>query len=111
MHWVKATAPDGRPVYINMSAVQSMMRHDAITLCFLGGVCQITKEEDGKQFTYHANTQVLETPDELLNLPRIEHGEAKPEPAKPSLPRAVTAPVAGARPVDHVAAKKRKAKA
>ena len=110
MHWIKATAPDGRPCYLNMSAVMSMMRHDTVTICFLGGVCQIPKE-DGTHVTYHANTQVLETPAELLNLPVIAHGRAQPEPTKPSLPRAVTAPVAGARPVEHIAARRRKAKA
>ena len=110
MHWIKATAPDGRPCYLNMAAVMSMMRHDAVTLCFLGGVCQVTRE-DGSLVTYHSNTQVLETPAELLNMLALERGRVPEDVAKP-LPKAVTAPVEGARKVEHVAAKpKKKARA
>lgn len=118
MHWVKATAPDGRPCYINLSAVHSMMRHDKVTLCFLGGVTVLnqTDPESGetRQVVHHANTQVLETPAQLLNLPIIEPGKAVEDPItlKPSLPRAVRAQVEGARKVEHVAAsKKRRAQA
>lgn len=89
MHWVKATAPDGRPCYLNMSAIMSMIRVDSLTICYIGGLCQVARE-DGSTTIVHANSQVIETPAELLNLPAIEPGNAEadsvwPPPPAPSL--------------------------
>jgi hypothetical protein len=70
MHWVKATAPDGTPAYINLDAVpvmQSGMLEDRpVTVLFLGGVAA---KIDGS--LVYAKTLVVESIPEIFLLPRI----------------------------------------
>lgn len=112
MHWVKATTPEGVPAYVNLSAIHTMMRVGETTMLFIGGVAVATDEveqEDGSVRRNHlpvwAKTDVRETPVQLLNLPVIEPGKAI---ESNPLPVAITSPVANARSVEHVAAKKKK---
>jgi hypothetical protein len=77
MHWIKATAPDGSPAFINLAAILSMKRVDekGITMLFIGGVTSMkSRGEDGsdREHLFHANTQVKETPEALFALPKIE---------------------------------------
>lgn len=110
MHWVCATTPGGRPVHVNLAAVQTMLRLETVTAIFLGGMA-IVPVPDGKggtsQQTVWSRTDVAETPEQLFALKRIEVGVLLPP-----LPREIVAQAKNARPVEHVEpTKKRRAKA
>ena len=80
MHWIKATGystiegNDRKPVFINMAAVQTMVRGGNVTSVLLGGIA-VEGLKDNNPNTpnlYYCNTQVHETPEELLALPAID---------------------------------------
>mgnify|MGYP001569366816 CR=1 FL=1 len=76
MHWILATLPDGKKAPVNLDAIPSMQRGTVadgdkstpVTLLFLGGIAVAIQG----QISY-AITSVLETPEELLALPKMEH--------------------------------------
>jgi hypothetical protein len=70
MHWVKATAPDGRPQYVNLASATSMMPVGDGTMIFLGGIAAVKDASGADRFQF-ALTSTRETPDELFALPRI----------------------------------------
>ena len=80
MHWIKATGfspikeNDRVPVYINMAAVQTMVRGANATSVLLGGIAVEGFKDDNPNTpnTYYSNTQVHETPEELLAMPAVD---------------------------------------
>jgi hypothetical protein len=70
MHWIKATAPDGKASYLNLDAIPHMLEGTVdgqpATIVFFGGV---GAKIDGSPL--YATTAVMETIAELLALPRI----------------------------------------
>lgn len=84
MHWVYATDPSGKKIPVNLAAIPTMLRsivkdgevEKPVTILFLGGIA--VSIQGG--ITY-AQTQVLETPDELFALKPIEAG---PKPLHPA---------------------------
>lgn len=108
MHWVCATTPDGRPVHVNLGAVQTMLRLETVTAIFLGGMTMVTVADANGAETQQpmwARTDVRETPDQLFGLPKIVMG-IPPAP----LPHAIVSQAANAIPVDHVEPKRRRAR-
>ena len=74
MHWVMATTPDGKKTPINLAAIPSMDRGKlddgkGVTILFLGGMCISV----GGEISY-ARTLVLESPEELFALPKVQVG-------------------------------------
>lgn len=82
MHWVRATAPDGRPQYVNLASATSMMPSNDGTVIFLGGICALKDAKGADRFQF-ALTSTRETPDQLFALPRILVNEAPAIPLDP----------------------------
>jgi len=87
MHWVWATGVNGDKVPINLELIATMMRGKALdnqkierdaTLLFYGTVAV------GMQGPIYASTAVLETPEQIFALPRIEIA-----PSRPAMPQKV----------------------
>lgn len=93
--WVKATTPDGRPAWVNIAAVPTMMRanDDLSTIIFLGGVtAMVERSPDGgnKQGIRYATTMVQESPEQLIAMAR----SGQPLPAAPMPPKSAAKPTA-----------------
>ena len=70
MHWIKATAPNGRPNYINMAAVANILPgEDGGSIVFMAA---IAATPDGK--IRYLTTATTESPEELLAM-----GQYRPE--------------------------------
>lgn len=70
MHWIKATAPNGRPNYINMAAVANILPgDDGGSIVFMAA---IAATPDGK--IRYLTTATTESPEELLAM-----GQHRPE--------------------------------
>lgn len=73
MRWIRATGINNEPVYINMAAVQTMMRapNGKSTMLYLGGMA-LREMGEGPPQVHYANTQVLESPEQLLAMPVVD---------------------------------------
>lgn len=98
MHWVMATEyPTGVKVPVNLAAIFSMRRakvpdnrpgslvgkHTEITMLFIGGIA--VTYPGGQRVLDYANVQVIETPDQLFKLPKMEVGGPVTDPGHESL--------------------------
>ena len=81
MHWVKATAPNGRENWINLAVVANIMSSDdGGSIVFMQALTSITATDNsGKPVSrpQYLTSATKESPAELLSMPKFEVAQAK----------------------------------
>lgn len=78
-HWVKATSPQGKPLFINLDQMVNIMPDDdGGSLIFMAAMGTAVIPGDSKIAVRYLTTSCREAPDTLFSLPAIEMGKVQP---------------------------------